>query len=98
MNVPAILFGWLLATAIGLVFHFIRGGSLARMGSYIVSAWLGFGIGHFSGEWLHITVFRLGAINLLTAIIGALLALLLTDVLSPTSAPSAGGKPPKPLV
>ncbi|MGA9533000.1 MAG: hypothetical protein WBR18_09815 [Anaerolineales bacterium] len=98
MNIPAIVFGWLLASLVGLGFHLIRGGPLTRMALYMVSAWLGFGIGHFSGQWLHVTVLRVGAINFLTALIGALLALLLTDVLSPTEPPTAGGKPPKPLI
>lgn len=98
MNVPAIIFGWLLASAVGLIFHLIRGGSLGRMVRYLVSAWLGFGLGQFSGDWLHVTVLRVGALNLLTALIGAALALLLTDVLSPRNPAAADGEPPGPAV
>lgn len=98
MNIPALIFGWLIASAAGFVFHLIRGGPFSRMARYLVSAWVGFGIGHFSGQWLHVTVLRLGAINLLTALIGALLALVLTDVLSPREPPATKDKPPKPLV
>lgn len=98
MNFPAIVFGWLLASAVGLIFHVIRGGSLGRMGRYVISAWLGFGIGQFAGDWLHVTVLRVGALNLLTALIGAVLALLLTDVLAPRKPQAADAEPPKPLI
>jgi hypothetical protein len=93
VNLPGILLGWLLASAIGLVFHLVRGGRLGRMALYLVSAWLGFGLGHWIGEWLHIDALRVGAINLLTAVLGALLALGLTEILAPSGPPAAGGGP-----
>lgn len=97
MNLPALIFGLLLASGIGLLFHLVRGGPLSRMLLYLLSAWIGFGAGHTVGSWLDLRFLRLGAINLLAALLGALLALVLTEVLAPPDRPQdAGPAPPAP--
>ncbi len=83
MNAPALIFGFLLATAAGLIYHLIRGGPLSRMALYLASAWVGFAAGHVVGGWLGLSLLRLGALNLFPAALATLLALLLADLLAP---------------
>jgi hypothetical protein len=72
----ALVLGFLMATAYGAGFHFILGGPAKRIILYILSAWIGFTIGHFFGDIFNIELFKLGAVHLLTASLGAWLALL----------------------
>lgn len=83
MNLPAIVLGLLIASAAGLLYHLVRGGPLARMALYVASAWIAFGAGHAVGDWLGLSLLRLGALNLFPALLATLLALLLTDALAP---------------
>jgi uncharacterized membrane protein YeaQ/YmgE (transglycosylase-associated protein family) len=97
MNVPALLFGWLIASLIGLLFHLIRGGSLRRLLLYLISAWLGFALGHQLGALTGLTLIRLGAINLFSAVLGSAIALALFEILSPQTGnkkPGAGDERP----
>lgn len=96
MNVPALIFGFLLATAAGLIYHLIRGGPLSRLALYLASAWMSFAAGHIVGGWLGLTFLRLGALNLFPAALATLLALLLADVLAPRTKPSTDRSHPKP--
>lgn len=99
MNLPALVFGLLIASGIGLAYHLIRGGSLRRMLLYLLSGWIGFAAGQLAGEWLGWHLLRLGALNLFAATLGALLSLLLTDNLAPeqhaASRPTGLGPPPE---
>lgn len=45
MNLPALLFGLLLSTLYGAVFHLWRGGGLGRLLLYLILGWLGFWTG-----------------------------------------------------
>jgi hypothetical protein len=71
----ALILGFLIATAYGDSFHFIMGGPAKRIILYVLAAWLGFTIGHLLGDFFNIETFKLGAIHLLTASLGAWLAL-----------------------
>lgn len=73
---PLIL-GFLLASAYAAAFHFIMGGPIRRILLYLVVAWVGFIAGQFVGDFLGIDLIKLGALHLLTASIGAWVALLL---------------------
>lgn len=68
----------LLATAYGALFHFLTGGTTRRLLLYILSAWLGFAAGHFIGQVLQVEWLKLGPLNLLSASIGAWIALLIS--------------------
>jgi hypothetical protein len=74
---PLVL-SFLLATAYGAAFHLIFGGPARRILLYLLAAWLGFTIGHILGEWFNIRFLTLGVVNLLSASLGAWLALLLS--------------------
>jgi len=82
MSAPAVLLGVLIASAIGFIFHLFRGGRLARLGLYLGTAWVGFFAGHFVGEWWAWRTLRLGSINLFASILGAMVGLLVANLLA----------------
>ncbi len=70
--------GFLLATAYGAAFHLLVGGPGRRILLYILASWLGFAAGHFVGEFLNVTLFKLGVLHLFSASLGAWAALILS--------------------
>lgn len=72
----ALVLGFLLATAYGAGFHFLLGGPSRRIILYLLAAWMGFAIGHFLGDLLNIELFKLGALHLFSASLGAWIALI----------------------
>ncbi len=74
----ALVLGFLLATAYGAAFHFIMGGPARRIILYIVASWVGFTAGHFAGDLLNLNLFKLGALHLFSASLGAWLALIIS--------------------
>ncbi len=74
----ALVLGFLLATAYGAGFHVILGGPSRRIILYLISAWSGFALGHILGDLLNIDLFKLGALHLFTASVGAWIALILS--------------------
>ncbi|MFQ5419113.1 MAG: hypothetical protein ACE5FD_16945 [Anaerolineae bacterium] len=73
-----LVLGFLLATAYGAGFHFLLGGPARRILLYVLAAWLGFVIGHLLGSWFNINLFKLGALHLFSASLGAWIALLVS--------------------
>ncbi len=73
----SLILGILLSTAYGAAFHFIVGGPFRRMLFYVFAAWIGFALGHVIGNVLNIDLFKLGALNLLSASLGAWAALIM---------------------
>jgi len=71
-----LVLGLFLATAYGAIFHLIMGGPPRKIALYVISAWIGFTAGHFVGAWFGFDVFQLGTINLLSASLGAWLAIM----------------------
>ena len=71
-----LVLGFLLATAYGAGFHLVLGGPARRIMLYLAAAWLGFTLGHFLGDLLNIEFFKLGAVHLLSASLGAWIALI----------------------
>jgi len=72
----ALVLGFLLSTAYGAGFHFLIGGPARRIILYLVAAWMGFALGHFLGDLLNIELFKLGALHLFSASLGAWIALI----------------------
>jgi hypothetical protein len=72
----ALILGFLIATAYGAGFHFILGGPAKRIILYVLAGWLGFAIGHLAGDFFNIEIFKLGTIHLLSASLGAWIALI----------------------
>jgi len=82
MTLPAILLAFLIATACGLAFHLVRGGSLYRMAQYVFAAWVCFFAGNALAEAFAWRFGRLGSLNLLPALVATLLGLLAVSVLA----------------
>ncbi len=72
----ALVLGFLLSTAYGAGFHFLLGGPARRIPLYVLASWIGFAAGHFIGDMLNVELFKLGALHLLSASIGAWTALI----------------------
>lgn len=76
-----LVLGFLLATAYGAAFHLILGGPPRRLVLYVLAAWIGFILGHFVGDFLGIEVLKLGVVHLLSASLGAWIALISSFIL-----------------
>jgi hypothetical protein len=83
MTLPGLLLAFLLATAAGLAFHLVRGGSLVRMGVYVLTAWVTFFAGHALAQAFGWTFGRLGSINLLAAAVAVFVGLAFVSILTP---------------
>jgi hypothetical protein len=86
MTLPAALFGFLIASLYGALYHLIRNGRPRRLLQYLLFAWIGFTLGHLLGAWRDWTFLPVGPINLGLATAGSLLVLVAGDVASHTSA------------
>ena len=72
---PLVL-GFLLSTAYGTGFHVLIGGPAKHILLYVLAAWVGFTLGHFLGDLLNISLLKLGVLHLLSASLGAWIALI----------------------
>jgi len=75
MTIQGYLFGAVIATLFGALFHLWKGGKLGRLILYILLSWFGFWIGHFLGESLGWDFAKVGGLNLGMAILGDVLVL-----------------------
>lgn len=75
MPLPSILFGVILSSLYGALFHLWRGGSLGRLILYIILSWVGFWAGHVLGGQLGWSFASVGALNTGMATLGSLLFL-----------------------
>lgn len=76
MTLPALLFGILVSTFYGALFHLVFGGNLGRLILYILFSWIGFWIGHFLGATQEWTFLKLGTLQLGAASIGSLIFMI----------------------
>lgn len=75
-SAAGLVLGILLASVYGALFHFIFGGPLKMVIIYLLAAWFGFLVGQFIGDILNFEFLKLGKIHLVSASLGAWLALL----------------------
>jgi hypothetical protein len=75
MNIPALTFGFMIASLAGAAFHLWQGGGLGRLLLYLVLAWVGFWVGHGIGGGLGWEFGRLGTLNLGMAVLGMVITL-----------------------
>lgn len=81
MTLPTFLLAIGLATLFGAAFHVWQGGDARRLVFFLVASWLGFALGHVTGDLVGVHALQIGALNLLMATLGSGLALALTRVL-----------------
>ena len=97
MTLPGALLAFLIATACGLAFHLVRGGSLSRMAQFVFAAWVCFFAGHWLAEAFAWRFGRLGSLNLLPALLATALGLLALSFLArPEASRRSPGKPTPP--
>lgn len=73
MTFASIIFGFIIATLIGAVFHLIRGGSFKLLSLYILLSWIGFWVGQILASQLGWRYGRFGQLNMAGAVLGSLL-------------------------
>lgn len=72
MTIPALLFGFLVSTLMGAVFHLWKDGGLGRLLLYVVLAWIGFWGGHILANSLGLTFGSIGPLRLgMALLVGA---------------------------
>ncbi len=81
MTLPGVILGFLIASACGLMFHVVRGGSLPRLALYVVTAWVAFFAGQLVSAWLGWSLLRLGSLNLFPALLATLVGLIAASIL-----------------
>ena len=75
MTIPTLLLAFTLATLYGAGFHVWQGGGARRLALYLLAGWLGFVLGHLLGNALKIQFMLIGALNVITATVGSVIAL-----------------------
>ena len=78
---PAFAFAVLLATFYAAVVHFAIGGSFRLLSILLLTSWLAFALGHGIGQVMGITPFNIGAVNVFTGTLGAIIGLTTTSIL-----------------
>ena len=73
MSIPAFLFGSLIALTIGSFTHLVTGGNLKNLFVMMLFSLIGFWIGNIVGGRLNMTILRLGDINLVASVVGAII-------------------------
>jgi len=63
MTLPAFLFGVLVSTLMGAVFHLWKDGGLGRLLIYVILAWIGFWAGHILGVSMGWTFLSIGPLS-----------------------------------
>ena len=82
MTFPALMFGFVIATLYGALYHLVRGGAPWRLFLYLLLAWVGFAAGQILGGWLRWPLPQIGPLHAAAGTIGSLLFLGLGDWLS----------------
>ena len=94
MPLPTILFGIVLSTLYGSVFHFLRGGNSRKLWVDLILAWAGFWAGDSLGWYMNWTFWSVGVLNAGMGTVVSLALLLLGDLASHIhlSGPDEGSK------
>jgi hypothetical protein len=77
MNIASYLFGFILATLLGAVFHLWKDGGIGRLVFYLLLSWLGFLIGHWAAKSLGLGLMNIGPVNLAGGVVGSIIFLFL---------------------
>ena len=77
MNYSSYLFGFILATLLGALFHLCSNGGVVRLLLYLVFSWIGFFVGHTVANYFGFTFWSIGPVNILGGIVGSIAFLFL---------------------
>jgi len=74
MTLAAIIFGFLVSTLMGAVFHLWKNGGFGRLLLYLILAWAGFWAGHWLGERYNLTFISIGPLRFgMALLVGAVI-------------------------
>lgn len=82
MTMPAFLFGFLISTLYGAVFHLIKDGGPGRLLLYVAFSWIGFWGGHLLADQLGWMLWSIGPLRFGVATFGSIFFLILGNWLS----------------
>lgn len=82
MPSPALTLGFIIATLMGTAFHLVVGGDARRLALFLLSGWIGFGLGQVFGQMFEVTFLRIGQLYFLSAVLGGVTALLVAFILT----------------
>lgn len=82
MTAPAFIFSTLIATLIGAIFHFWKGGSGSRLVMMLILSWVGFFLGYLVSKSTGFEFLMIGPISGGMGSIGSILLLLLGNFFS----------------
>ncbi len=82
MHLPAVLFGIVVSTLYGAVFHLWQNGGAGRFLLYLILSWIGFWVGHALGSAAGWSFARLGPLHLGVATLSSAIFLLVGHWLS----------------
>ncbi len=82
MPSPTLTFAFILATLFGAAFHLIFGGDARRLAVFLLSSWIGFGLGQIIGVTFQINVYMIGALRVVSASLGSIVALTAASFLT----------------
>lgn len=77
MTLSAFLFGMLVSTLMGALFHLWKGGTLLDLLIDVGVSWLGFWLGHLAGVTAGLSVGTVGPLRLGSAVVGGIIFLSL---------------------
>jgi hypothetical protein len=77
---PTFVFAFVVATLMGASFHLLIGGNARRLALFLLAGWIGFALGHLGGKSLGITLFPIGELLVIPAVIGALFTLVMAFI------------------
>jgi hypothetical protein len=77
MIIPAIFYSFLLASLLGSLFHFWKGGGGGRLIFILVLSWVGFYLGHLLGTHWNFTIFNIGPVQGGLGVVGSIALMFL---------------------
>ncbi|HHX09382.1 MAG TPA: hypothetical protein GX730_08160 [Chloroflexi bacterium] len=77
MNISSYLFGWILATLLGAIFHLWRDGGIGSLLLYLLLSWGGFLVGHWVARSFGLAIMNVGPVYLGGGILGSVAFLFL---------------------
>lgn len=90
MNISSYLFGFILATLLGALFHMWRDGGIGRLLLYLLLSWVGFLVGHWAAKSLGFDFMSVGPVYLAGGILGSIAFLFLGHWIGHVDSESAG--------
>lgn len=82
MNITSYIFGWLLASLFGALFHLWRNGGIGKLLLYLVLSWLGFFLGHLVLRHYGVKFMSVGDVQIAGGILGSILFLFVGNWLA----------------